>query len=128
MNQKACFVLPSLSRRKRVLIVTKANTEAQQRSEFLRRNGYEVDCASSLNGAVTLTRTHSYDLVVLAVNDCSAIKKTAAQIQRLNPNTLITCLTDVRKAIPPLPSHRMLWSGEPLEYFLARVEALAATA
>ena len=128
MNYKSVFAMPSLSTRKRVLIVTKAGAAAQQRSEFLRRNGYEVDTASSLASAVEMTRTHSYDLVVLALNDYADIKKVASQIQRLNPNTLITCLTDVRKAIPPLPSHRMLWTGEPLEYFLARVEALAATA
>ena len=45
-----------------------------------------------------------------------------------NPNAMIACLADCKKAIPPLPCDRLLWKGEPLEYFLARVEALAATA
>ena len=120
--------MPSLSSRKRLLIVAKTGSAVQQRSEFLRRHGYEVDCATGLNSALNLTRTHSYDMVVLTFNgDCANIKKVASQIQKLNPNTLVTCLANTNK-IPPLPSHRMLWTGEPLEYFLARVEALAATA
>jgi len=129
MNHKSCFAMPSLSSRKRLLIVAKTGTAAHQRSEFLRRNGYEVDCASGLTGAIAMSRMRSYDMVVLALNgDCANIKKVASQIQKLNPNTLVTCFADCSKAIPPLASDRMLWTGEPLEYFLARVEALAATA
>jgi len=129
MNPKTCVAVGSLSNRKRLLIVAKSDAAAHHRSEYLRRNGYEVDCASGLSNALQMSRARSYDMVVLALDgDSMNIKKLATQIQRLNPNALVTCLADCSKAIPPLPSHRMLWSSEPLEYFLARVEALAATA
>jgi len=127
MNQKSCFAINSYSARKRLLIVANTRVDADQRSEFLRRNGYEVDCATGSDVALNMTRTHSYDVVVLAL-DCNEVAEIAARIQKLNPNAMIACLADCKKTIPPLPCDRLLWKGEPLEYFLARLEALAATA
>ena len=127
MNQKTCLAINSFSARKRLLIVANTRVDADQRSEYLRRNGYEVDCASGSDVAISMTRTHSYDVVVLTI-DCDQIAELAARIQKLNPNAMVACLADCKKAIPPLPCDRLLWKGEPLEYFLARVEALAATA
>jgi CheY-like chemotaxis protein len=129
MAQKSCFAINSISVRKRMLIVGSTRFDANQQTDFLRRRGYEVDCASRGDVAISMTRTHSYDVVVLALDcDSPRIAELAARIQKLNPNALVTCLADCKKALPPLPAHRMLWKGEPLEYFLARVEALAATA
>lgn len=127
MNSKPCFATNALSSRKRLLIVANTCADADQRSEYLRRNGYEVDCATEKDVALALSRTHSYDVVVLAL-ECAGIAELADHIQKLNPNAMVACLADCKKAIPPLPCDRMLWKGEPLEYFLARVEALAATA
>jgi CheY-like chemotaxis protein len=129
MAQKSCFAITSISARKRLLIVANTRVDASQRSEFLRRNGYEVDCAASGEDALNLSRTRTYDVVLLALNcESPKIAALAARIQKLNPNALVACLADCKKALPPVPAHRMLWKGEPLEYFLARVEALAATA
>ena len=127
MTQKSCFAIDSYSARKRLLIVANTRVDADQRSEYLRRNGYEVDCATGTDVALSLTRSHSYDVVVLAL-DCDDVASVAARIQKLNPNALVACLADCKKAIPPLPCDRMLWKGEPLEYFLARLEALSAIA
>ena len=129
MTRKTCFVMNSYSDHKRLLIVTNTRADANKRSDYLRRNGYEVDCATGTDVAISMTRTHSYDVALLVLDcDCSEIARLAAQIQKLNPNCLVACLADCSKAIPPLPAHRMLWKGEPLEYFKARVDALAAIA
>jgi len=129
MNHKPCLAIHSYTARKRLLIVTSTCADANQRSEYLRRNGYEVDCATGSEPALSLARTHSYDVVVLALDPGTpGIAGLAARIQKRNPNAMIACLADCKKAIPPLPCDRLLWKGEPLEYFLARVEALAATA
>ena len=129
MNSKSHFVMHSLSSRKRLLIVANTPVDADQRSEFLRRNGYEVDCASSSDVALAMARTHSYDVVVLALEDnCGEVTFLANALQKSNPNAMVACLADCKKPVPPLRCDRMLWKGEPLEYFLARVEALAATA
>jgi len=129
MGTKHCFEMNTLSGRKRLLMVAGTRKDADQRSEILRRNGYDVDCACRSDIALTLSRTHSYDVVLLAL-ECESpqIAAIADEIQKLNPNALVACIADCGKAIPPLPCDRMLWKGEPLEYFLARVNALAATA
>lgn len=128
MTGKSCFTVNSLSGRKRLLIVANTHVDAAQRSDYLRRNGYEVDCAAGGDVALAMTSTHSYDVVVLALDCDSSLPELAARIQKLNPNAMVACLADCKKAIPPLPCDRMLWKGEPLEYFKARVDALAATA
>ena len=129
MNHKSSFAVTSISARKRMLIVANTRVDADLRSDYLRRNGYEVDCASGSDVALTLSRTRSYDVVLLAVdNDCGEIAALAHQLQKNNPNALVACLADCKKPVPHLPCDRMLWKGEPLEYFLARVETLAATA
>ncbi len=129
MNQKSSFAVTSISARKRMLIVANTPVDADQRSEYLRRNGYEVDCANNGAVALALSRTRSYDVVLLAVEgECGEITMLAHQLQKNNPNTLVACLADCKKPVPHLPCDRMLWKGEPLEYFLARVETLAAIA
>jgi CheY-like chemotaxis protein len=125
MNRKTDLAL--ISGRKRLLLVASTLPDAGFRSEFLRRNGYEVDFASGPETAITMSRTRSYDVVLLYV-ETPAVETLAGRIQRLNPNALVACLADCSKAIPALPCHRMLWKAEPMEYFLARVNALAATA
>jgi len=129
MSTKHCFAMNSLSARKRLLFVATTRADADQRSEFLRRNGYEVDCASRRDMALSMSRARSYDVVLLAL-DCGSpqIAALADEIERQNPNTLVACMADCSKSIPAFPCHRMLWKGEPLEYFLARINALAATA
>jgi len=123
------LILPveSTFRRKRLLIVGSTCFDTDQRSEYLRLRGYDVDCTPDLNAALDLSRSHTYDLIVLALDpEDHSISKVAEQLKRINPNSTITCLADCKKPIPPLPCHSMLWMGEPLEYFAARVEALSA--
>jgi hypothetical protein len=56
------------------------------------------------------------------------LDKLCRKLQRLNPNSTIACLADCKKPLPAMPPDRLLWKGEPLEYFTARIDALAATA
>jgi hypothetical protein len=128
MAAKSTFAMRPLESRKRVLLVCAANGDAVARLEFLRRRGYEVDTASCGEAAVTMARTHSYDLIVLPADLPDGLSRLFRRLQRLNPNSTVACLADCKKPIPALPSGRWLWKGEPLEYFLARVDALAYTA
>lgn len=128
MNQKPTFAaVTSISCRKRLLFVAERLGDAGLRSEFLRRNGYDVDFANGSGMALAMARTHSYDIVLMGV-DTPALNALAAKLQRLNPNATVAYLADCSQVIPPMPCYRMLWKGEPLEYFLARVETLAAIA
>jgi len=129
MAHKSSFVMRPLGTRKRVLLVGATPRDAEQRSDFLRHRGYDVDSVTCGEAAVEISRSHSYDLIVLPVelaNGC--LEKFCRKLQRLNPNSTIACLADCKKPLPALPPDRLLWKGEPLEYFLARIDALAATA
>ena len=129
MEHKSTFAMRPIGMRKRVLLVGAAPGDVEQRSEFLRLRGYDVDSAACGESAVAMSRSHSYDLIVLPLeltNGC--LEKISRKLQRLNPNATIACLADCKKPIPALPPDRLLWQGEPLEYFLARIDALAATA
>lgn len=129
MAHKSTLAMRPLGSRKRVLLVGASPSDAEQRSAFLRLRGYDVDSAICGDSAVEMSRSHSYDLIVLPAdltNGC--LEKVCRKLQRLNPNATIACLADCKKPIPALPPDRLLWQGEPLEYFLARIDALAATA
>jgi CheY-like chemotaxis protein len=129
MTHKSSFVMCPSGTRKRVLLVGATASDAEQRSDYLRRRGYEVDSASCCEVAVTLSRTRSYDLIVLPVElSNGTLERTCRTLERLNPNSTITCLADCKKPLPALPPDRLLWKGEPLEYFVARVDALSRTA
>jgi CheY-like chemotaxis protein len=129
MTHKSSSSMRPLGTRKRVLLVGATASDAERRCDCLRRRGYEVDSASCCEAAVTLSRSHSYDVIVLPLELTNgSLEKTCRRLQRLNPNSTITCLADSRKPLPALPPDRLLWKGEPLEYFLARVDALSTSA
>ncbi len=129
MEHKSTFAMRPLGTRKRVLLVGATPSDAAQRSEFLRSRGYEVDSTACCELAVTLSRSHSYDLIVLPVELTNGnLGRLCRKLQRLNPNSTIACLADCKKPIPAMPPGRLLWKGEPLEYFTARIDALSATA
>ena len=128
MVRKAHFVVRPLRAQKRVLLVLADHHNANRRLEFLRRRGFDVDSCSGAEAAVTMSRTHSYDLIVLPVDAAPTVEKLCRRLQRLNPNSTVACIADCSKPIPALPAGLLLWEGEPLEYFLARLDTLSAIA
>jgi CheY-like chemotaxis protein len=129
MAHKSTFALRPLGSRKRVLLVVSRRDNCERRSELLRSHGYEVDCTSSTASAIEMNRTNSYDIIVLSVElDCDTLQRISRTLQRQSPNVTVACLADCKKPLPALPGHCLLWKGEPMEYFLARMEALAVTA
>jgi PleD family two-component response regulator len=129
MAHKSTFAMRPLGTRKRVLLVSDTLGDAEQRSAFLRSRGYEVDSTVCSESAISLSRSHSYDLIVVPVDIANChVDTLCRKLQRLNPNSTIACLADCKKPLPAMPPDRLLWKGEPLEYFTARLDALAATA
>jgi CheY-like chemotaxis protein len=127
--RKSSFLIRPLGSRKRVLLVCATASDAEKRSDVLRDSGYEVDSASCCEAAVTLSRSRSYDLIVLPLELTNGtLERMCRRLKRLNPNSTIACLADCKKPLPALPPDRLLWKGEPLEYFLARVDALSTSA
>jgi|SRR4051812_29399068 PleD family two-component response regulator len=120
--------LSSLTINKRVLIVADECGDSEERSECLRDRGFRVDCAVGGDAAVRMSRSVAYDLIVLAMDSAFSVCDLATELQTVRKDVMITCLADCWETIPPLPCDRLLWTSEPLEYFAARVEALAAAA
>ncbi len=129
MAHKSQLVMRPHGSHKRVLLVATAPSDTEKRLDILRARGFEADAANCSDVALALSRSHSYDLIVLGIDlEAGSLASFCRKLQRINPNSTVACLADCKKPIPALPPDRLLWRGEPLEYFLARVEALAATA
>jgi len=129
MVHKPNFAGHPIGTRRRVLLVSTNRDDAARRTDYLRTRGYEVDSASGAYDALVLSRMHSYDLIVVPVDvDSIGVEKLSKRLQRLSPNSTIACLADCKKPIPFIPTDSLLWKGAPLEYFLARIDALATIA
>jgi CheY-like chemotaxis protein len=110
---------------KRVLLLADRLQAIQEHIDPLLHYGYEVDCTYSNRCALTLSRTRTYDLILIAVRRHPAsLRELCRELQQMNPTTPIASLVDPTKPIPPLHAHQFLWTREGEEYFMARVNAL----
>ena len=124
---KSSTTLPTsgTSKAKRVLLLADRLRPIQEHIDPLLHYGYEVDCTYSNRCAVTLSRTRTYDLILISVRRHPAVlRELCRELQQANPGTPIASLVDPTKPIPPLHAHQFLWTREGEEYFMARVNAL----
>ena len=79
--------IPTLKKKKRVLLVDSSRLKRDLRSETMRKLGLEVDCAADISEARCWWRPGLYDLVLIHVEDA------ARPVERF--------CDDVRNATPP---------------------------
>ena len=113
---------------KRVLLIAEKCPANERRKVQLRTLGYDVDCTECERGARELTQKRSYDLVLVAVRTPLNGGPSPRKVASLWPSAKVAFLVDTSGPLPCMPAHKFLWAGESEEYFLARVEALAASA
>ncbi|HLH09948.1 MAG TPA: hypothetical protein VKW78_22100 [Terriglobales bacterium] len=114
----------SLHKAKRVLLVADRLFPLQEHVDPLLHHGFEVDCTYSCRCALSLSRTRTYDLILIARRHPALSQELCRDLQAANPTTPIASLVDPTKPIPPLREHQFIWTREGEEYFLARVNAL----
>ena len=115
----------STAKARRVLLLADRLHAIQEHVDPLLHSGYEVDCTYSSRCALTLSRTRTYDLILIALRrHPAALRQLCSELRQSNPTTPIASLVDPTKPIPPLHAHQFLWTREGEEYFMARVNAL----
>jgi len=125
MKSSTTLSTPSVTKARRVLLLADRLHSVHEHIDPLLHNGYEVDCTYSSRCALTLSRTRTYDLILIALRRHPAIlQELCGELRQSNPTTPIASLVDPTKPIPPLRAHQFLWTREGEEYFMARVNAL----
>jgi DNA-binding response OmpR family regulator len=111
-----------------VLLVEGSSAARDRHSKTLDRNGYQVVTADSIEEAQGLFAPRQYALLVVSLNGfgdaaaafCSAIKE-------IDSSQVIALIFHPDQELPATDCPTLIFTTEPDEYFLARVETLTAT-
>lgn len=110
-----------------VLLVEGSSAARDRHSTTLDRNGYHVVTADSIADAQSLFAPRKFALLVVSLNGfgeaaaafCSAIKE-------IDPSQLIALIFHPDQELPATDCPTLIFTTEPDEYFLERVETLTA--
>jgi hypothetical protein len=91
------------------------------------RNGYEVVIADTIESAESQFLPHRYALVVVSLNGFGdAAAKLCHHVKDGDPRQLIALIFHPDQQLPATDCPTLIFTTEPDEYFLARVETLTA--
>jgi response regulator RpfG family c-di-GMP phosphodiesterase len=112
---------------KNVLLVEGSSAARDRHSATLARNGYHVVTAEAIDAAHKLFAPRKYGLVVVSLNGFGdAAAQLCNDIKESDPNQLVALIFHPDQQLPATDCPTMIFTTEPDEYFLARVETLTA--
>jgi DNA-binding NtrC family response regulator len=122
-------IAPRRRDRKRVLLVEAPSAARDRHAEMLARNGYQVITADHPLSARPSWEASHYGLVVLSLN---GFPEEAAQLCEIvkndDPHQVIALIFHPDQELPATDCPTLIFTTEPDEYFLARVETLTHAA
>jgi len=113
--------------RKTVLLVENPSLARDRHSKTLHRNGYEVATADTIETAQGMFAPRKYGLVVVSLNgfgEGAAIF--CNEVKEGDPGQVIALIFHPDQQLPVTDCPTLIFTTEPDEYFLARVETLTA--
>ena len=114
---------------KRVLLVESPSSERDRHTQTLLRNQYEITAADTVEFARDLWRPQNFGLVLVSLNGFgSAAAGLCDEIKERDPRQVIAMIFHPDQELPPTECPTLIFTTEPDEYFLARVETLTAVA
>ncbi len=112
---------------KTVLLVESSSPARDRHSATLVRNGYSVSTADSIAAARDLFSPRKFGLVVLSLNGFGeAAAAFCHDIKESDSNQLVALIFNPDQQLPATDCPTIIFTTEPDEYFLARVETLTA--
>ena len=114
---------------KGVLLVESPTSARERHFKTLERNGYEVTTADTIDAARSLWSPNHYGLVIVSVNGFG--KQAASFCDELKDSDgeqVIALIFSPDQDLPATSCATLIFTTEPDEYFLARVETLTAAA
>jgi PleD family two-component response regulator len=118
---------PSARQAKSVLLVEQPSPDRDRHEKTLTRNGYKPVVAETADQAKALWQPHRFELVVFSLVDgndfavslCNELKETDSE-------QLIALIFHPDRELPATDCPTIIFTTEPDEYFLARVETLTS--
>jgi response regulator RpfG family c-di-GMP phosphodiesterase len=112
---------------KNVLLVENGSSARDRHSATLARNGYQVETSESIESAQDLFAPRKYGLVVVALNGFGeAAAAFCNDIKEMHPEQIIALIFHPDQELPATDCPTLIFTTEPDEYFLARVETLTS--
>jgi response regulator RpfG family c-di-GMP phosphodiesterase len=110
-----------------VLLVEGGSSARDRHSATLARNGYQVEAADTIAAAQNLFAPRKYALVVVSLNGFGdAAADFCNDIKESDAAQLIALIFHPDQQLPVTDCPTLIFTTEPDEYFLARVETLTA--
>jgi response regulator RpfG family c-di-GMP phosphodiesterase len=110
-----------------VLLVEGVSAARDRHSKTLDRNGYQVVTADTIEAAQNLFAPHQYSLLVVSLNGFgAAAAQLCSAIKEIDPSQVIALIFHPDQELPATDCPTLIFTTEPDEYFLARVETLTA--
>lgn len=116
-----------LRKTKNVLLVEGTSSDRDRHAKTLERNGYQVTIGSDLEEARALFEPKKFNLVVVSLNGFG--QQAAAfcnEIKESDDRQLVALIFNPDQELPATDCPTIIFTTEPDEYFLARVETLTA--
>ncbi len=121
------FTKRSYRQTKAVLLVEGTSAARDRHAATLKRNGYEVVMAESIDDGRSRFSPRRYGLVVVSLNGFgNAAADLCNEIKETDSNQLIALIFHPDQQLPATDCPTIIFTTEPDEYFLARVETLTA--
>jgi DNA-binding NtrC family response regulator len=113
--------------RKTVLLVEAVSVARDRHATTLARNGYQVATADDIATAEGLFAPGRYGLVVLSLNGFGeAAADFCNELKEGDPGQVIALIFHPDQELPATDCPTLIFTTEPDEYFLARVETLTS--
>jgi DNA-binding NtrC family response regulator len=110
-----------------VLLVEGSSAARDRHAATLKRNGYEVMIANSIEEGRAQFSPRKFGLVVVSLNGFGAAAADLCnEIKESDSNQLIALIFHPDQQLPATDCPTIIFTTEPDEYFLARVETLTA--
>jgi response regulator RpfG family c-di-GMP phosphodiesterase len=112
---------------KNVLLVEGPSTDRERHIKTLEKNGYQVISADNVDGARALFEPKKYNLVVVSLNGFGQKAATFCnEIKESDERQVVAMIFNPDQELPATDCPTIIFTTEPDEYFLARVETLTA--
>ncbi len=116
-------------RAKDVLLVESPSAARDRHARTLERNGYNVVTADSVEDARSRFLPQRFGLLVLSLNGFGhKAAELCNEIKESDCNQVIAMIFHPDQELPATNCPTLIFTTEPDEYFLARVETLTSTA
>ncbi len=117
----------SVRQTKGVLLVESPSSARERHLKTLERNGYQVTTADTIDNGRSHWSPSRYGLVIVSVNGFGkAAAEFCDELKETDSEQVIALIFSPDQDLPATSCATIIFTTEPDEYFLARVETLTA--